>query len=362
MSNVLLGKKGVLVFLLFLMVLFSFACSREASNPDVIDATPTPLDEELKDENELDEDELEEDDELEERDYALENFEFPTEGTRPYAVMIDNAGSEVLPQGGLHLAQVIYEIIVEGGETRLMPVFWNQEPSMIGPVRSSRHYFLDYSMEHDAIYVHIGWSPMAKSDIPRFGITNINGVAGVFWDITDDPYNWQDSYTSKEKIEDYVERANPRTTTDKEQVFNYSDEAVVLKNGERAEEINLKYSWVMSSSYSYDADKEIYFRFRKDEPHMERVSDKQLTAKNIIIQLVNNYTIKGDNKGRQEVNTVGSGKGYYITNGKYIEITWSKSSRTDKTKYFDEDENEILLNPGQTWVQIFPMNGSVEIE
>ncbi|GAE88175.1 hypothetical protein JCM21531_1600 [Acetivibrio straminisolvens JCM 21531] len=39
-----------------------------------------------------------------------------------------------------------------------MPVFWGQKTELIGPVRSARHYFLDYAMEHDAIYVHIGWS------------------------------------------------------------------------------------------------------------------------------------------------------------------------------------------------------------
>ncbi|WP_243467285.1 DUF3048 N-terminal domain-containing protein [Acetivibrio straminisolvens] len=72
--------------------------------------------------------------------------------------MIDNQGTICLPQGGLSQAQVIYEVIVEGGITRFMPVFWGQKTELIGPVRSARHYFLDYAMEHDAIYVHIGWS------------------------------------------------------------------------------------------------------------------------------------------------------------------------------------------------------------
>ena len=53
-------------------------------------------------------------------------------GARPIAVMIDNQGSKVLPQGGLDKAQIVYEVIVEGGLTRLMPVFWGTEPEMIG--------------------------------------------------------------------------------------------------------------------------------------------------------------------------------------------------------------------------------------
>ena len=95
---------------------------------------------------------------------------------------------------------------------------------------------------------------------------------------------------------------------------------------------------------------------------MERITGEQLTAKNIIIQKAKNYTIKGDDAGRQEVNTVGSGEGYFISNGKYINITWSKKSRTDQTKYFDSEGKEIELNPGQTWIQITPTSGKVTIE
>lgn len=288
------------------------------------------------------------------------------EGLRPYAVMIDNEGTRCLPQGGLHLAQVIYEIIVEGGETRLMPVFWNVNPEMIGPVRSSRHYFLDYAMEHDAIYIHFGWSPKAKEDIlHNFKIDNANGVGyggEIFWDLTDNPGNWQDSYTSMERIKKFVEKAKYSTKTDKKLVFSYNRSDVQIQGGRKAEEITLKYSHSYTCGFKYDASTKTYKRFRKGKPQTERVSGKQLEAKNIIIQNVKNYTIKGDDAGRQEVNTVGKGDGWYITCGKAIKIKWSKASRTSPTRYVDDNGNKILLNPGQTWVQILPLYGEATIK
>jgi hypothetical protein len=293
------------------------------------------------------------------------SFTLPVAGMRPYAVMIDNEGTRPLPQGGIYLAQVVYEIIVEGGTTRLMPVFWDKDPTMIGPVRSSRHYFLDYAMEHDAIYVHFGYSPQAMNDIKKFKINNINGVANggeVFWDLTNDKKNWQDSYTSMEKVKGYVSRVKYRTETDKELVFKYSDNDSDLITGNNAVNIDIKYTSSYTCSYKYDEAKKVYLRFRKGKPHMERLTDEQFTAKNIIIQKVSNHLIKGDTAGRQEVNTVGSGEGYYITNGKYINIKWSKKSRTEPTKYTDSEGNNIILNPGQTWVQITPTNGKVTIE
>jgi hypothetical protein len=145
-------------------------------------------------------------------------FIMPEKGVRPIAVMIDNEGTKPLPQGGLEKAQVIYEAVVEFGITRIMAMFWNVAPDMIGPVRSARHYFLDYSMEHDAIYVHVGWSPMAERDISKYAINNINGIRNggwIFHDITDDPYNWQDTYTSMDKILQYSKNAGYSLETER---------------------------------------------------------------------------------------------------------------------------------------------------
>lgn len=292
-------------------------------------------------------------------------FVFPQEGIRPYAVMIDNEGSKPLPQGGIYLAQVVYEAIVEGGVTRLMPVFWGVKPELIGPVRSSRHYFIDYSMEHDAIYVHFGYSPQALYDLKTFKINNINGVGNggeVFWDLTKDKKNWQDSYTSMEKVIGYVNRVKYRVTTDKKPVFTYYRQSVELSGGQKAEKINIKYSNSYSCSYSYDPASKTYPRLRQGKPHMERITGKQLAAVNIIIQSVKNQRIKGDTEDRQELFNVGKGSGWYITSGKAIKIKWSKSSRTAPTRYTDESGNPIVLNPGQTWVQIVPVNAEIAME
>lgn len=53
-----------------------------------------------------------------------------------------------------------------------------------------------------------------------------------------------------------------------------------------------------------------------------------------------------------DVETVGSGTGYYVTNGKAIPVTWEKETQTGATKYYDADGNEITLNQGKTWVCI----------
>ena len=141
---------------------------------------------------------------------------------RPIAVMIDNH-SGAWPQAGLNKAYLVYEIIVEGGETRLMALFKGQDLDKIGPVRSSRHYFLDYALENDAIYVHHGWSPQAKNDIASLGVDNINGISessSDFWRVKDKsaPHNL---FTSTDSILKIAERKGYATTSEQKSVLNY---------------------------------------------------------------------------------------------------------------------------------------------
>ena len=102
--------------------------------------------------------------------------------TRPIAVMINN-NHQAWPHAGLDDAYITYEIIAEGGITRIMAVFKDKDTAKIGSVRSSRPYYLDYALENDAIYVHYGWSEDAKSDISSLGVDNINGMTdtNTFW-------------------------------------------------------------------------------------------------------------------------------------------------------------------------------------
>lgn len=293
------------------------------------------------------------------------DFVLPEAGIRPYAVMIDNEGTRSLPQGGLDKAQVIYELVVEGGETRLMPVFWGTDPTMIGPVRSARHYFLDYALEHDAIYVHFGGSPMAYTDMKKLKMNEMDGIynAGeIFWDLTKDRGNWQDSYTSMQKILEHVKKRKFKTETGKSPVFTYNTTDAELADGKSAVKISIRFSHAYTCAFEYDAENKVYKRVRKGEPHMERVSGKQLTGKNVLIQITQYATMKGDQYGRQEMTTVGSGKGYYFSDGEVIDIKWSKASRSEATKYTDTAGNPLMLNPGQTWVEILPAYGKVSFE
>lgn len=315
---------------------------------------------------------------------------------RPIAVMIDNH-SGAWPQANLNKAYLVYEIIVEGGETRLMAVFKGQDLEKIGPVRSSRHYFLDYALENDAIYVHHGWSPQAQANIAELGVNNINGIqesSKDFWRVKDKsaPHNL---FTSTASILKIAERKGYRTETTKESVlkyvateFNLTDKYKLekveeIEETENSAEINkttekedntktkaivaniitIPHSKLQTVKYEYNKETKTYDRYARGKIQTDYITGETVTTKNIIITMCDNYTLQdSENKGRQGLKNIGTFDGYYITNGTAIPIKCIKTSREVQTVYKDLDGNEINVNDGNTFINICPTDAKIEIE
>lgn len=285
--------------------------------------------------------------------------------SRPIAVSINN-NHAAWPQAGLQDAYLSYELIAEGGITRILAFFKDTNTEKIGSVRSARHYFLDYVLENDAIFVHYGHSPQALSDIKSLGINNINGMydASAFYrDKTLKRASEHTAFTTMEKIKKAIKSKGYRTETDKGTLLKYSavnkdyskDETSKVANN-----VSITYSDYQTTSYVYDKENKVYKMYMSKEEHNDLVTKKQYTVKNIITYQVENSSI--DKKGRQNLYNTGRGEGYFISNGIATKIKWSKVSRSAKTKYTLMDGTELVVNDGNTWIHIQPKNKTLSIE
>ena len=292
---------------------------------------------------------------------------------RPIAFMIDN-NVNAQPQASINSAYIVYEIIVEGGETRLMAIFKGVTADKVGPIRSARHYFLDYAMENDAIYTHLGLSPQADSDFQKFKIDHINGQVydtgkartdtSLFWRVSHKkaPHN---AYTNTDSVLKIAENKGFSTSSNQKSVLNYVANELDLnsENSIQASTVTIPYSTGHKVQYKYNEETKNYTRFSKNRKITDEVAGKTTEIKNVIITFAKNYTLDdGENKGRQDVVTVGELDGYYITNGKAIKIKCIKSARSNKTIYKDLNGNEIEVNDGNTWINICPIDAKVTIE
>lgn len=272
---------------------------------------------------------------------------------RPVGVMIDNDNGYARPQMGLETAYMVYEIIIEGGSSRFFALFKGDNLEKVGPIRSSRHYFLDYAQEHDAIYVHLGWSDRAAAEIPARGINNINGLyESIFWrDYTYDR-TWHNSYTGLDKVKKLSEQKGYRLTTDKTHLPYFETDRTPA--GESGKNLSLAYSNFYKVSFQYNEETKLYDRFINGKPHMSQTGNG-LTAKNIIVYNVSNTNLNdGINPDRQELLNTGTGEGYYLTEGVAQKIKWSKQSHSGQTVYTLENGEPLTLNPGNTYVELVP--------
>lgn len=288
--------------------------------------------------------------------------------TRPYAVMINN-NHAAWPQCGLQDAYIVYEIIAEGGITRMMALYKDTYPEKVGSVRSARHYFIDYAEENDAIYIHWGGSPQAYSRIGQ-GIDDLDGISlegsAFFRDKTLKRDYEHTGFVDLEKAKNYAEEKGYTRDTEKDLLLNYSAEEIDLstkENASVADRLTLKYSYYHTTSYEYDAENKVYKRSMSGKANVDLETGEQYTAKNIIVYKVGNYTLNdGENKGRQELDNIGSGSGYYISNGYAVPITWEKTSHSGQTVYKYENGEEITVNDGNTFIQICPTDADIGIE
>lgn len=287
--------------------------------------------------------------------------------SRPYAVMINNLGAARPYHSGLQDAYLVYEIIVEGGITRYMALFKDKTPEVVGSVRSARHYYLDYALENDAYYVHWGWSPQAQSDISTLKVNNLNGLT------YGKPYFFRQNlpvssehtgFVNLSEMGKLVQKLKYRTETNKDLLLNYSAMNIDTSNIEgktTATNIDLKYSSGFTTNYVYDSEANVYKQYVNNKEHKDYVTGSQYTVKNIITYMVKNSTIEGGGKGRQELDNIGTGEGYFITNGEAMPITWEKKSRDAQTIYRYKDGTEITVNDGNTWIHIVPKTGKISI-
>ncbi len=268
---------------------------------------------------------------------------------RPVAVMFDNHHSARW-QSGLKDAEIIYEFLVEAPYTRYMGIYLINDPPSIGPIRSARPYFVTTLLEYDAVYVRVGGSEQAKSDVQTLKVADIDGLSSsnkVFWrkNHKKAPHNL---YSSMEVIRKTQEERKYKMVGEFTP-FKFMEEDTEIE-GSIANKVGINYRKDNSTEYKYDSEKKVYIRNKDGKPHIDEIDESPIIAKNIIIQEAKTKVI--DKEGRLEIQLVGEGQGKYITNGKAIDIKWVKKARSEKTLYFNLEGKEIILNPGITWIQI----------
>jgi len=284
------------------------------------------------------------------------------ENVRPYAFMFNNIRN-AYPQTGTGRAGVLYEILAEGGITRLMGIFDNMKGDRIGSARSARHYYVDFANEYDAIYIHYGQTKYATAEIKKLGIDELSGLAAegstVFYRDYSIPAP-HNAFASADGIAKGTKNKNISTKLRDgiESHFNFVYDKTVdnkMDDSNKAAKVTLPFSAYMTPYFTYNKKTGKYTRYAFGTVHKDRGTGKALTFKNLFVQFVNEYNI--DHNGYQTMDLINNnGSGYYITNGRAIKVYWKKGNANSKTAFFYDKgfTKEVEVNPGKTYYAVFP--------
>ncbi|MBN1168855.1 DUF3048 domain-containing protein [Candidatus Woesebacteria bacterium] len=335
------------------------------------------------------------------------------EERRPLAVIIENS-HEARPVEGLHRADIVYEAVAEGGITRFMGVFYcgaSAENVRLAPIRSARIYFINWAAEYgkNPIFTHVGGAnnfcatcfgnvkPRGQVD-PR--VMALEELVDLGWRVrggNDFDTTFDSGYPvfkrDPERLNGYLEDGETLATehtvtsyTDDlfsqaaERGYNYADSdgaawnedfrSWKFKDGSAstsptANEISFGF-WEDSEvfgdlydvTWKYDSSENIYKREIGGEPQVDRITEEQFVASNVVVQLLDEYT-GIDQEKHVFYDTISSGDALVFQNGDVIEGTWEKDSQLDRTIFYDEDGKEIEFVKGVIWIEALPDGNTV---
>lgn len=276
---------------------------------------------------------------------------------RPLAVMIENH-RKARPQSGLSRACLVYEAPAEGGITRFLAVFLHQDSKTIGPVRSARPYFIDWSLETNSVYVHCGQSWEAFEMINSLNFPTINEMwqPDSFWRSSrrGAPHNL---YTNSDRLRKVIRRKQWEKSVF-EPRFDFSEIAADETAAKPVKKILISYlPYDYKLVYRYDGKQKAYTRSMDGALHIDALTDKPLSVRNIIFQYVQTEIV--DEAGRLNVQDIGEGVAQLVSGGRLVQGRWKKSGIYETTRYADLSGKSWTLLPGLTFIQIVPLETKI---
>lgn len=270
-------------------------------------------------------------------------------------VMIENS-PDARPQSGLNQAGIIFEAVAEGGITRFLALFQDTSPDYIGPIRSSRPYYLDWLLPFDAAYAHVGGSPDALAQIKSLNVKDMDQFSngGSYQRITQ-RYAPHNVYTSMQALHD-LEQAKGFTTSNFTSFPRAEKGQPAAQPNPTAIDLSIS-SYLYNPHYDYDAASNSYKRSEGGKPQTDEKSGDQLAPK-VVIALVMPSAIASDGT-HTSYDTIGSGPMFIFQNGGLIQGTWKKDSRTAQFVFLGNDGQPVKLAPGQTWISMVGTSGAV---
>ena len=283
---------------------------------------------------------------------------------RVIAFKIDN-NINARPQSGIQESDAIFEILVEGGMTRLLAFFYDKVSTYLGPIRSARPTDPTIVRPYGGILVVSGATAGLLPQIRELEVPVLTEQSAPAMFRTSDrsaPHNlYADTELVRKVIDEKGMNFNPPplpiysfgnnqdnwTTGSARVIIKYSDFTTIVWKLD-----GNQYSRFIIDGYSNNKDEAVAHNFITRDGYQDILQTETIVVMQGPIYVDEATTLPS-------VLTVGVGPVYIFNNGRYIEGTWRRSDIDQPFQFFDINQKEIFVPPSTQWVHILPMSGEV---
>ena len=275
---------------------------------------------------------------------------------RPIVVRVPNDPT-ARPQSGLADADIVFEMLVEGGITRYAVVFHSRDAQTVGPIRSARLSDLQYLPMLRGILAHVGASGPVLDRIRQAA------ASGQFIDLDQfqhaDAYDRvssraapQNVYTSTQRIRDAAKDSA------KVDVPALEFDAQAPAGGKAVASLVLPYTGAQRVEYRFESG--AYSRVQDGKPTTDDAAKKTVGPDNVVIIKTDITEVKSiveDELGSfsLDIRSTGTGPVVILRDGQRYDGTWSREG-TDMYRFKDASGKALKLKPGLTWIHVVPLD------
>ena len=268
----------------------------------------------------------------------------------PLAVVLDNALG--YPQEGLAQASWIAEMPVEGGATRLIAFFDEDEPARVGPIRSARDYMIDVARGSDAVLVHVGGSPSALAQLGQGVLPHLDAFAWGTLFARDGarsaPYN---TYARGSALRDALTRLD----VDAERTLRGFRPAAPGEGTTSVTDVSIGWSGAYEEAFRYFPEQDRY-RWIRQGAEGVTAGGVSVQVDAVLVARVDATPIPNDAEGRLFIPIEGGAATLYWR-GVAIDGSWSVA---DGLRFVGQDGTPILLEGLKVWAAFTPASVDVQ--
>ena len=294
---------------------------------------------------------------------------------RPVAVKISNYPREIRPQWGLSLADQVFEYYHEGGLTRFHAIFYGNDVSEAGPIRSARFPDDQLIQAYKSVFA------FGSADYRVRNLLFSSSYADRLASVSDkpcppdvnyptcriDPNQWNHLMTDTSILSQHFTEQG--ISNGRQYLDGLRFNKTAPSDGETGNSLIVRFSSDDYHKWVYDVATGKYQRYHDAatdsgngetyELLMDRYNDQVVAADNVVV-LFAPYSFYSRQPEMIQINLIGFGKALVFRDGQAYSANWARVNSEEIISVTYEDGSRFPLKPGNTWFEIVGQTSPIQ--